>query len=130
MRDFLLRVVINAFALAVIVTLLPQGIRIEGGSQDSAIWTLLGIALIFGVVNAIVKPLLTLLTCPFILFTFGLFLLVINGLLFMLTASLSQTLQPASGQLVVDGFGWAVVGALLMSIIGVVSERFFGLKDD
>ena len=129
MRNFLLRVVINAFALAVIITLLPQGIRIEGASPDNAFWTLLGIALIFGVVNAVIKPLLTLLTCPFILFTFGLFLLAINGALFMLTAQLSQTLLPTAGHLVVDSFGWAVVGALLMSIIGMVSEKIFGLDD-
>lgn len=129
MRNFLLRVVINAFALAVIITLLPQGIRIEGASQDSAFWTLLSIALIFGVVNATIKPLLTVLTCPFILFTFGLFVLVINGALFMLTAQLSQVLLPAAGHLVVDSFGWAVVGALLMSIIGMVSEKMFGLDD-
>ncbi len=129
MRNFLLRVVINAFALAVIITLLPQGIRIEGATADSAFWTLLSIALIFGVVNAVIKPLLTLLTCPFILFTFGLFLLVINGALFMLTAELSQRLLPTAGHLVVDSFGWAVVGALLMSIIGMVSEKIFGLDD-
>src|SRR5690606_11963743 len=109
--------------LAVIITLLPQGIRIEGASPDNAIWTLLGIALIFGVVNAIIKPLLTLLTCPFILFTFGLFLLVINGALFMLTAALSQRLLASSGYLVVESFLWAVLGGLLMSIIGVVSEK-------
>jgi putative membrane protein len=129
MKNFLLRVVINAFALAVIITLLPQGIRIEGASQGNAYWTLLGIALIFGIVNATVKPLLTLLACSFIVFTFGLFLLVINGALFMLTAWLSQQLLPTSGYLVVDGFGWAVVGALLMSIIGMVSEKIFGLDD-
>lgn len=130
LRNFLLRVVINAFALAVIITLLPQGIRIQGASQDSAFWTLLGIALIFGIVNAFIKPVLTLLTCPFIVFTFGLFVLVINGALFMLAAELSQRFLPGSGYLVVESFPWAVVGGLLMSIIGVVSERIFGLEDN
>lgn len=130
MKNFLLRVVIYAFALAVIITLLPQGIRIEGVAQNDAIWTLLGIALIFGLVNALIKPLLTLLTCPFILFTFGLFVLVINGALFMLTAELSRNLLANSGYLVVENFWWAILGGLLMSVISVVSEKLFGLDND
>lgn len=128
LRNFLLRVVINAFALAVVVTLLPQGIRIIGADQQNQLLILFGIALIFGLVNALVKPILTLLTCPFILFTLGLFLLVINGLMFMLTAELSRLLLSGRG-LVVDGLLWAIVGALIMSIIGVVSEKLFGLDD-
>ncbi|HLU76954.1 MAG TPA: phage holin family protein, partial [Burkholderiales bacterium] len=90
LKNFLLRMVINAFALAVVVTVLPQHIHIVGSDRQNEMLILLGIALIFGLVNAIVKPILTFLTCPFILFTLGLFLLVINGLMFMLTAELSR----------------------------------------
>src|SRR5688572_16612368 len=101
MRNFLLRLIINAIALAIIVSVLPQGIRIVGASQQTQIGTLLGIALIFGVVNALIKPIVKLLTCPFIFFSFGLFLLVINGAMFMLVAELSKLL-PGEERLVVD----------------------------
>ncbi|MFO7321433.1 MAG: phage holin family protein [Chloroflexota bacterium] len=128
LKNFLLRMVINAFALAVVVTVLPQHIHIVGSDRQNEMLILLGIALIFGLVNAIVKPILTFLTCPFILFTLGLFLLVINGLMFMLTAELSRLVLGGAG-LVVESFPWAMAGALIMSIIGVVSEKIFGLDD-
>jgi putative membrane protein len=129
MRHFLLRLIINAVALAIIVKVLPQGIRIEGDTPQTQIGTLLGIALLFGLVNALVKPIVKLLTCPFIFFTFGLFLLVINGLMFMLVAELSKYL-PGESRLVVDSFLWAMVGAFIMSVVGLVLERVLGVNDN
>lgn len=71
--------------------------------------TYLWIALIFAVVNALVGPVLRLLSLPFVLVTLGLFLLVVNAALLAITAALTDRLQ-------VDGFGTAVVGGLLLAI--------------
>jgi len=118
MRNFLLRVIINAVAIALTAAVLP-GISIA----DNSITTLLIIAVIFGVVNAIIKPILKLLTCPLIFLTLGLFLLVINGLLLLLTEALS------GNRLLIDGFWWAVLGGFIMGVVGIVLEGVLGLDD-
>lgn len=110
MRNFLIRLIINAIALSITASLLP-GIAVNGG-----LGTLLIAALIFGIVNAIIKPILILLTCPAVILTLGIFILVINGLMLQLTSSLSN------GALVVEDFGWAFVGGIVMGIVGVVVE--------
>ncbi len=119
MRNFVIRVVINAVAIAITATLLP-GIHVA----NNDIGTLLVVGFIFGLVNAFIKPLLIFLTCPFVLVTFGLFLLVINGLLLQLTAWL------AGDRLTVDGIGWAILGGLIMGIIGMILEGVFLKEDD
>ncbi|MBW8767116.1 MAG: phage holin family protein [Geodermatophilales bacterium] len=73
--------------------------------------TYLWIGLIFGVVNAIVGPVLRLLSLPFVVLTLGLFLLVVNAALLALTAAISDRLE-------VDGFGTAVLGGLILAIVG------------
>jgi putative membrane protein len=78
--------------------------------------TYLWIALLFALVNAVVGPVLRLLSLPFVLVTLGLFLLVVNAALLAITAVLSDRLQ-------VDGFGTAVVGGLLLAIGGWVAEE-------
>ena len=110
MRNFLIRLIINAIALSITASLLP-GISVNGG-----LGTLLLVALIFGIVNAIIKPILILLTCPAVILTLGIFILVINGLLLQITSSLSN------GALMVEDFGWAFVGGIVMGIVGVVVE--------
>ncbi len=117
MGKFLLRVVINAIAIAITASVLP-GIHVV----NQEIGTLLVIGLIFGVINALIKPLVSLLTCPFILLTLGLFVFVINGLMLLITASLS------GGRLVVDGLGWAVVGGIIMGIVGLILETVLGVR--
>jgi len=114
-RDFLIRVVVNAIAIAVAATLLP-GIHVRDGSIST--YLLLGI--VFGLVNALVKPIVTLLTCPLIIVTLGLFILVINGLMLMLTGSLT-------GLLAVNGLGSAILGGIVMGLVNVVLEAVFGL---
>jgi putative membrane protein len=115
---FLLRIIINAIAIAITASLLP-GIHVV--NQD--LGTLLIIGLIFGIVNALIKPVLSVLTCPFIILTLGLFIFVINGLMLLLTASLS------GGRLTIDGFWWAVGGGIIMGIVGLVLEGVFGNRD-
>ncbi len=78
--------------------------------------TYLWIGLVFGVVNAIVGPILRLLSLPFVLLTLGLFLLVVNAALLGLTASITDRLQ-------VDGFGAAVLGGLLLTIGGWAADQ-------
>ena len=118
MGKFVLRIIINAIAIAITASLLP-GIHVV--NQD--LGTLLIIGLIFGIVNALIKPVLSVLTCPFIILTLGLFIFVINGLMLLLTASLS------GGRLTIDGFWWAVGGGIIMGIVGLVLEGVFGTRD-
>jgi putative membrane protein len=78
--------------------------------------TYLWIGLIFGVVNAIVGPILRLLSLPFVLLTLGLFLLVVNAALLGLTAALTD-------RLTIDGFGTAVLGGLILAVAGWVADQ-------
>jgi putative membrane protein len=78
--------------------------------------TYLWIALIFGVVNAVVGPVLRLLSLPFVLLTLGLFLLVINAALLGLTAALTD-------RLTIDGIGTAIIGGLILAIAGWVADQ-------
>ncbi|MDT0274492.1 phage holin family protein [Blastococcus goldschmidtiae] len=78
--------------------------------------TYLWIGLIFGVVNAIVGPVLRLLSLPFVLLTLGLFLLVINAALLGLTAAITD-------RLTIDGFGTAVLGGLILAIAGWAADQ-------
>ncbi|MBN1201455.1 MAG: phage holin family protein [Anaerolineae bacterium] len=119
MRNFLLRVIVNAIALAATAYLLP-GIEVK----DNSIGTLLIVGFIFGVINAIVKPIIIILSCPLVLLSLGLFLLVINGLMLLITEEL------AGGRLTIDGFWWAVLGGIVMGLIGMVLESALGIKDD
>jgi putative membrane protein len=78
--------------------------------------TYLWIGLIFGVVNAIVGPVLRLLSLPFVVLTLGLFLLVINAALLGLTAAISD-------RLTVDGFGTALIGGLILALVGWAADQ-------
>jgi putative membrane protein len=110
---FVAHVVSTAFAVWV-ATALP-GIDVGGDSALETIGTLALVALLIGVVNAVIKPIIKVLGCAFYLLTLGLFALVVNGLLFWFTAWLADRLGLA---FTVDGF-WAAVGGAL--IVGVVS---------
>lgn len=112
---FIIRLVITAVALWVAVALV-SGITFTGS------WiSLLLVALVFGIVNAIVRPLLKLLTCPLVLLTLGLFIFVINALMLWLTSTLSASLGLGFH---VAGFASAFWGALVVSIVSVVLSVF------
>ena len=107
---FLIRLLINAAALWVATRLVP-GVSYAGG------WLpILGVALVFGVVNTIVRPVTTILTFPFVILTLGLFLLVINALMLWLTSSLSTVFGLGFH---VSGFWAAFFGALVVSLVGM-----------
>lgn len=109
---FLIWVVVNALALAA-ATLLLDGIRLTGGSDQDRVITLVLVALIFGVINAVLGPVIKLLSLPFIILTLGLLLLVINALLLMLTSWVSRELGLGFH---VDGFWTAVFGAIIVTV--------------
>ena len=118
MREFVLRVIINAIAIAITASLLP-GIHVI----NDEIGTMLLLGLIFGVINALIRPLLVLLTCPMIVLSLGLFVLVINGCMLSLVAGISGSL------LSIDNFGWAILGGVIMAIVGMVLESVLGVRD-
>jgi putative membrane protein len=111
---FLLRVAISAAALATAAWLL-DGIRFAAG--DDRVLTLLGVALIFGLVNAVVAPIVKLLSLPLIVLTLGLLLWVINAVMLLLTAALAD--QIGLG-FTVEGFGTALIGALIISVVSAI----------
>jgi putative membrane protein len=123
---WLLRLVVNAAALA-IATWILSGISLTGSSTTSKIITLLIVALIFGVLNAIIKPLFALFTAPLILLTLGLFLIVINACMLLLTSWLAG-LFDLGWQ--VDGFWTAVLGAIIISIVSFILNVFLPDPDD
>ena len=104
----LLRLLINAAALWV-ATRLVSGISYTG---DGA--SLFGVALVFGVLNVLIKPILFLLSLPFIIVTLGLFTLVVNAVMLLITAAASDALGLG---FFVNGFGPALMGALVVTIV-------------
>jgi putative membrane protein len=118
MRNFLLRLIANAVALAATAAILP-GIHI----QNDRIGTLLLIALIFGIVNAVLKPIIVIMSCPLIILTLGLFAIAINGIMLLITAAI------AGNRFTIDGFWWAVLGGLIVGIISSVLEGALGVND-
>lgn len=122
-RNFLIRLIINAVALYVTASVLP-GIHVS-----TEVGGLLLVALVFGVVNAIIKPIVAVLTCPLTILTLGLFIFVINALMLLLTSSLIND----PNRFFVDGFGWAVVGGIVMGIVAILVEAVLdrlGLGED
>ena len=121
MTKFILRLAINAVALYLAVLIVP-GIDLRG-SLSSIIW----LALIFGLVNALFRPLLKFLTCGLIMLTLGLFTLVINTFLFWLTSVIGQSFGFG---LTIDVPVWwnAFLGAVIVSIVSVVMTLI--LKDE
>jgi putative membrane protein len=112
---FLVRLLINAAALWVATHIVP-GIAYEGR------WTsLLVVALVFGVLNASVRPLIKVLTFPLLILTLGLFTLVINALMLMLTGWISDRLNLG---LHVTGFWSAFWGGLVVSIVSLTLSIF------
>ncbi len=118
MTKIIIRIVVSAVAIAVTAYLLRPHIVVEG--NDIGTYLLLG--LIFGIVNALVKPLVTLLTCPLVILTLGLFIFVINGFMLLLTSSLS------GGRLYVESLLWAIVGGIIMGVVNIGLEAVLGLN--
>ena len=121
MTKFILRWAINAIALYLAVLILP------GIDLRSNLVSILWLALIFGLVNALFRPLLQFLTCPLIILTLGLFTLVINTFMFWLTSVIGQSF--GFGLTISEPVWWnAFLGGLVISIVSVVMTMI--LKDE
>lgn len=119
MNRMLVRLAITAAAIYA-ATRFVDGIHFTGG-----IAALFGVALVFTVVNALLKPILTLLTCPLIILTLGLFTLVINGIMLLATASLSESLGL---HLAVDTLVAAFWGGLVIGICSMILTIIFDTR--
>lgn len=115
---FLLKVVINAVAIWLATVILGDGLEVVGGEDTGQrVLVFLGVALVFGIVNAIVKPVVKLLSLPLYILTLGLFTLVVNAAMLLLVGWLSE--QTDYG-LRIDGFWTAVVGGLIVSVASFI----------
>jgi putative membrane protein len=113
MTNFLIKTLANAAALLVATWLLAD-ITLTGDSTGRKALTLILVALIFGLVNFVVKPLVKLLSLPVLILSLGLFTLVINALMLLLTSWLADSFDLAFH---VEGFWTAVLGGLIVSIV-------------
>jgi len=110
MQRILIRIGINAVAL-----FLAAGI-VGGITLEDGFWKLVLAAAIFGLINAVLKPVLVFLSIPFILVTFGIALIVINALMLVITDALTDAIE-------IDNFGSALLGALIISAVSWTAGR-------
>ncbi|MEU6392477.1 phage holin family protein [Streptomyces sp. NPDC046939] len=113
MLNFLVKTIANAGALAVAVLLVDK-ITLTGDGTGKKIGTLILVALLFGLVNWLVKPVVKVLTFPLFILTLGLITLVVNALMLLLTSWLADKLDLSFH---VEGFWTAVLGGLIISIV-------------
>jgi putative membrane protein len=123
----LLRLAVSAVALW-IATLVISGIRLEAETTLGNVGTLLAVALIFGIVNAVLRPIIKVVGCAFYVLTLGLIAIVVNGLLFLLTSWIAGQFDLPFH---VDDF-WpsAVLGALIVGIVSWILNMFVPDGDD
>lgn len=107
MKNFVIRIVVNALALAVAAWMF-DGIDLSGG-----VGSLLLVALVFGLLNAVLKPILLFFSIPLLIVTLGFFALVVNALMLLLTSSLMDSFE-------VSGFWTALFGSIVISIVTMV----------
>lgn len=113
MIGIVVRLLVNAVALAAAVWIIG-GITLTGATTTSKTITLIVVAAIFGIVNAVIKPIVKLLTLPFLILTLGLLTFVINALMLWLTSAIAGGIGVPFE---VDGFWAALLGALVISIV-------------
>lgn len=116
MSQLLIRLVINAAALWVAAQVVP-GVRL-GEGPEVAVTSLLLVALIFGLVNALIKPIVKLVTCPAYILTLGLFTFIVNAAMLQLTAWIS------GGVLSIDRFLDALLGGIVISVVSTLLSIF------
>jgi len=119
MAYLILRIMINALSIAAAIKI------VDGLTFTGAWWKMIIIGMIFGIVNALLKPLTMLFTLPLIILTLGLFTLIVNALMLIVTAALSG---PFNLGLQIDGFWSAVWGALIVSIVSMFLSWVTGIK--
>ena len=126
---FVLRVVINGVAIWITTLLLRPGFDLqiaEPNTTSRRVVAFLVLGLIFGVVNAIIKPLVKVVSLPLFILTLGLFTVVVNALMLLLTAWLSGH---TSWGLHIDHFGTAVIAAIIISVLSFLLSALIGHRD-
>lgn len=119
MSYLILRVMINALSIVIAEKLL------EGVTFTGEWWKMIIVGAVFGIVNSVIKPVVQLLSIPFIVLTLGLFTLIINTLMLSLTAALSDTFHLGFQ---IRGFWAAFWGAIIVSIMSMLLSWLTGLK--
>jgi putative membrane protein len=119
MTYLILRIMINALAIAVAVKV------VDGIVFSGEWWKMIFVGAVFGIVNSFLKPLLTFFTLPLIILSLGLFTLIVNTLMLLITVSLSG---PLNLGLQIHGFWPAFKGALIISIMSMVLSWLTGMK--
>jgi putative membrane protein len=119
--SILLSLLINAAALWVATRV------VDGISFTGTVPTLFGVALVFGVLNVVLRPILKFLTFPFFIVTLGLFTFVLNAVMLLITSAASEALGL---DFHVEGFVPAFIGALVVSIVSFALSLFVGPNDD
>ena len=113
--QLLIRLVINALAFWLIAKYVP-------GFHMAGMWTPLIAAVIFGIVNAIVRPIVLLITLPLTVVTLGLFIIIVNALMFWLVTWITPNFK-------VDGFGPALIGAIIMMVVSFIVSHVFTAEE-
>jgi len=114
--SLIIRWIINTLALFVVVTIVP-------GFHYHSIVSLAIAAAVLGLLNAIVRPILFVLTLPLTIVTLGLFLVVLNAIMLEMTSWVVPGFR-------INGFGWAIVGAVVLGIISLVTSRIGRSRDE
>ncbi len=129
MTKFVLRILFNAVGLFVATKIVP-GISVSGSNE---VVTYLVVALIFGIVNALVRPVLAVLSCPLEILTLGLFTFVLNALMLLLTSAIAGSFGLAF-QIHGDGatgtFVAALLGSIVISIVSFVLSLFISDRQE
>jgi putative membrane protein len=112
MIGFLIRGLVTALGLWVASALLK-------GVHSNGFLSIVGAGIVLGIVNAIIRPILVILTLPVTIFTLGLFLLVVNGLMVMLVSKLMKGFS-------VDSIWWAMLTAIIVTVVGWMANMFIG----
>ena len=135
MKRFLVSTVINGLGLWLVSAIIPGvHLRPYGGTDLlNVVLTLLAIGAIFGLINAVIAPVIKIIAIPLYIITFGLISFVINGALLLLVAWISQQFSPDT--FAIDGFtseglaiaslGWAILAALVMSLCSFIGRGLF-----
>ncbi|WP_405141021.1 phage holin family protein [Sphaerisporangium sp. NBC_01403] len=122
----IIKILVVAAALWAATRLIP-GITVSGATTEKSAATLLAVALIFGLVNAVLKPIIKTFGCAFYVLTLGLFALVVNALLLLLTSWIAEQLKLPFH---VSGFWTAFLGAILVGLITWLLDMLLGLNED
>lgn len=124
--SIILRIVINALALWAAVYFV-QGLNVEAAAVGEEILVYLALGVIFGVVNAVIKPIVKTVGCAFYALTLGLIALVVNALLLMLTEWIAGLFDLPFA---IDGFWPAFWGAIVVAVVSWLLSLFLGGRDD